>query len=81
MPRLRRLSGPEIVTILGRFGFTVHSQRGSHVKLRRVSPDGATQSLTVPAHPELDTGTCRAILRQASRFVPEEDLRPHFYSD
>src|SRR3990172_7951788 len=39
MPKLRRLSGAEIIAILGRFGFTVHSQRGSHVKLRRVSPD------------------------------------------
>jgi hypothetical protein len=29
---------------------------------------------------ELDTGTCRAIFRQASRFVAEKDLRPHFYS-
>ncbi|MEK7445645.1 MAG: type II toxin-antitoxin system HicA family toxin [candidate division NC10 bacterium] len=41
MPKLRRLSGAEIIAILGGFGFTVHSQRGSHVKLRRVSPDGA----------------------------------------
>ena len=81
MPRLRRLSGAEIITILGRFGFTVHSQRGSHVKLRRELPDGTVQALTVPSHAELDTGTCRAILRQASRFIPETDLRPHFYSD
>jgi len=81
MPKLRRLSGAEIIAILGRFGFTVHSQRGNHIKLRRILPDGTTQSLTVPAHHELDMGTCRAILRQASRFVPEEDLRPHFYSD
>ena len=81
MSRLRRLSGAEIITILGRFGFTVHSQRGSHVKLRHELPDGTVLTLTVPAQAELDTGTCRAILRQASRFIPEEDLRPHFYSD
>ena len=81
MPKLRRLSGAEIIGILARFGFTVHSQRGSHVKLRRILPNGTIQTLTVPAHPELDTGTCRAILRQAARFVPEEDLHPHFYSD
>ncbi len=81
MPRLRRLSGAEIITILGHFGFTVHSQRGSHVKLRRELPDGTVQTLTVATHAELDTGTCRAILRQASRFISEEDLRPHFYSD
>jgi predicted RNA binding protein YcfA (HicA-like mRNA interferase family) len=81
MPKLRRLSGAEVIAILGRFGFTVRSRRGSHVKLRRELPDGTVQSLTIPAHPELDTGTCRAILRQASRFIPEENLRPHFYSD
>ena len=81
MPRLRRLSGAEVVAILGRFGFTVHSQRGSHIKLRRASPGGSAQTLTVPRHLELDPGTCRAILRQAARFIPEDDLRPHFYSD
>ena len=81
MPRLRRLSGAEVISILARFGFTIHSQRGSHVKLRRELPDGSTQTLTIAAHPELDTGTCRAILRQASRFIPEDHLRPYFYSD
>jgi len=81
MPRLRRLSGTEVIAILARFGFARHAQKGSHVKLRRELPDGGRQSLTVPDHPELDTGTCRAILRQASRFIPEEALRPYFYSD
>ena len=44
--------------------------------MRRVLSDGTLQTLTVPAHPELDTGTCRAIFRQATRFVADEDLRP-----
>jgi predicted RNA binding protein YcfA (HicA-like mRNA interferase family) len=81
MPRLRRLAGAEVVAILGRFGFVLHSQRGSHAKLRRTEPKGTTQTLTVPMHEELDTGTCRAILRQASRFIAEPDLRPHFYTE
>ena len=81
MPRLRRLAGAEVVAILGRFGFALHSQRGSHAKLRRTLADGTTQTLTVPMHGELDAGTCRAILRQASRYISEEDLRPHFYSE
>ena len=81
MPRLRRLAGAEVVRILGQFGFAVYSQRGSHIKLRRVLSDGTLQTLTVPVHSELDTGTCRAILRQAARFVADEDLRPHFYTD
>ena len=81
MPRLRRLSGADAIAILNRFGFAVHSRRGSHVKLRRIPPDGGSQTLTVPAHGELDTGTCHAIFRQASRFIAEEELRAHFYSD
>jgi predicted RNA binding protein YcfA (HicA-like mRNA interferase family) len=78
MPRLRRLSGPDVVSILSEFGFRVVSQRGSHVKLGRQTPEGR-QVLTIPAHQELDAGTVRAILRQAGRFVPEEELRQHFY--
>lgn len=81
MPRLRRLSGAEIIGILGRFGFVEHSRRGSHVKLRRIAADGAAQTLTIPDHAELDTGTCRAVLRQVTRFIPEVDLGPHFYAD
>ena len=81
MPRLRRLSGAEIIVTLSQFGFVLHAQRGSHAKLRRVSPDGTVQTLTVPVHDELDTGTCRAIYRQASRFVCEQDIRPNFYTE
>jgi len=78
MPKPRRLSGRELIRILGQFGFVAISQRGSHVKVRRVS-GSANQTLTVPAHDELDIGTLRAVLRQASRFVPEEELRRAFY--
>ncbi len=49
------------------------------MKLRRLA-GGTSQALTIPAHRELDTGTLRAIIRQASRFVPEKDLLPDFYS-
>jgi len=79
MPRLRTLSGREVVKILSQFGFKVFSQRGSHVKLRRILSDGTKQTLTIPLHEELDKGTLRAIFRQALRYVPEEKLKPHFY--
>jgi predicted RNA binding protein YcfA (HicA-like mRNA interferase family) len=78
MPKLRRLSGHDVVTILKPFGFLVVAQRGSHMKLKRLGSDG-TQVLTIPAHTSLDVGTLRALLRQASRFIPEEQLHPHFY--
>ena len=80
-PKLKRLSGKEVISILSKFGFSVHSQRGSHVKLRRTSSSGETQSLTIVMHTELDVGTLRAILRQASRFIPEDKLKKEFYSD
>jgi len=79
MSKLRTLSGRDVVKIFSRFGFKVISQRGSHVKLMRVLSDGTKQTLTVPFHEELDRGTLRAIFRQALRYIPEEDLRPHFY--
>lgn len=78
MPKLRRISGGEVVTVLAMFGFSVVDQRGSHIKLKREVAAGS-QTLTVPAHAQLDLGTIRAIIRQASRFIPEEELRPHFY--
>jgi predicted RNA binding protein YcfA (HicA-like mRNA interferase family) len=61
MPSLRRLSGMDVVSILAGFGFEIVSQRGSHLKLRRISGDGERQTLTIPNHKELDTGTLRAL--------------------
>ena len=81
MPKLRRLSGPEVISILQRFGFVVFKQSGSHVKLRRSSPAGEKQTLTVPNHRQLDTGTCHAIFRQACRYISADDLRQYFYTE
>ena len=80
-PKLRRLSGQDVLKILKSFGFEVERQRGSHVKLRRTAPSGERQTLTIPLHKELDKGTLRAIFRQACRYIPEDRLRPHFYTD
>jgi len=81
MPKLRRLSGADAIRIFASFGFIVHRQKGSHVKLRPVSPNGETQTLTTPNHARLDTGTARAIFRQAVRYIPEDELRPFFYTE
>lgn len=79
MARLRRLSARQILRILLGFGFAVISVRGSHAKLKREAEGGMSQVLTVPLHRELAPGTVQAIYRQALRFVPEQDLHPHFY--
>lgn len=80
-PRLRQLSGREVLRVLERFGFVVVAVRGSHAKVRRVVPGGQRQTLTIPLHKDLASGTLRAILRQAARFIPEHDLRPWFFEE
>ncbi len=79
-PKLRRLSGREVVAILRRFGFSPISTRGSHTKLRRIASSGEKETLVIPLHDELDPGTLHAIMRQASRYIPQDHLQPHFYS-
>ena len=84
MARLRRLSSREILRLLGHFGFEVESMRGSHAKLVRKRQAAGGQHirevLVVPMHRAPRIGTVRAIYRQASRFVPEDELKPHFFS-
>ena len=79
MPKLKRLSGKEVVAALHRLGFATISQRGSHAKLRRVSPAGSRETLTIPIHAQLDTGTLRAIVRQAERYLSEHEVATSFY--
>ena len=81
MPRLKRLAAREIVRLLGGFEFKVISIRGSHAKLVRIVPSGRREILIVPMHRQLTTGTVHAIYRQASRFVPDEELRHGFFSE
>ena len=81
MPRLRRLSGDEVVSILLRFGFHIHTQRGSHIKLRRSLPGSAVQNVGVPRHRELAIGTLSAIYRRACLYIPEEELWEFFHTD
>ena len=63
------------------FGFQKFAQRGSHIKVRRMLEGGQTQSLTVPNHDEIDRGTLHALFRQASRFIPEPELRAKFFTE
>ena len=78
MSKLKRLSGADAIAIFKKFGFDVHSQKGSHIKLRRITPLGK-ETLTIPNHRELSTGTCQAIFRQATRYILESELFPYFH--
>jgi predicted RNA binding protein YcfA (HicA-like mRNA interferase family) len=81
MPRLRRLSGKEVIRIFQRFGFEVFSQRGSHIRLQRIV-NGEEQRLLVAVHGNkpIPIGTLKSIYDDGCRFILEEELRPHFYT-
>ena len=51
------------------------------MKLRRLSPEGHRQTISVPRHRQLVTKTLFDVYKQACRFIPEEQLRPYFYTD
>jgi len=79
--RPKVLSGQDVVKALGTFGFEVVGVRGRHGKLGRILSSGTRQTLTVPLHRSLATGTTLAIFRQAARFIDETALRRHFFRD
>ncbi len=81
MPKLRILSGQDIAGILLLFGFIVTGQKGSHIKTARINTDGSRQTLTIPNHTHLDKGTLKAIYRQACRYIAENELKSHFYTE
>ena len=80
MPKLKILSGQELIKILIEFGFSIHSQKGSHIKLVRYK-NNEKQTLTIPNHKDIDKGTLKAIMRQTSRYIPVEELNKIFYSE
>ena len=68
MSKLPAVSGADCVKSLGKIGFVVYRQRGSHITMVRKTPPSQT---TIPNHKELDRGTLRAIIRQTDLTVDE----------
>lgn len=65
--RLPVLSGHDLVRALGKDGFVVVRQKGSHVSLRK-----GTKKTVVPLHDDLSKGTLIGILKQCD--LSKEDL-------
>jgi predicted RNA binding protein YcfA (HicA-like mRNA interferase family) len=61
------LSGHDLVSALGEFGFKVVRKKGSHVSMRK----GSFRTV-VPQHDELAKGTLLGILKQCG--LSREDL-------
>ncbi len=61
MSTLPRISGREVVTVLGKVGYEFDRQTGSHMVLR--NPNAPFRRMVVPDHKEVAKGTLRAIIR------------------
>ena len=70
MPKLSRISGQEAISKLGRLGFQQVRQRGSHVVLKKKTPEEDI-CCVVPLHKELAIGTLHGILKQAKLSIEE----------
>jgi len=75
MARRPRISGKDVISRLEKLGFERARQKGSHVVLRRQTPEGRV-GCVVPLHDELAEGTLKGILKQAKLTIEEftEDL-------
>lgn len=71
MPKLRRISGKEVIKALEKLGFEQVRQRGSHVILKKQTAAGEI-GCVVPLHKQdLAIGTLQGILKQA-QVTPDE---------
>ena len=68
MSKLPQISGKECIKALGKTGFYIKRQKGSHIILCRDEPFA---EVVIPNHKTLDKGTLRAIIRQAELDVDE----------
>jgi predicted RNA binding protein YcfA (HicA-like mRNA interferase family) len=61
MPRLPRTSGQDLIKLLHSSGDVTLGQRGSHIRLRKVTAVGE-HNITVPDHKVIAKGTLNDIL-------------------
>lgn len=70
MRKLPVVSGRKIIKALKKKNFSVVSQRGSHVRLKKIDASRVF-IVIVPMHAELAKGTLKSILRQANITLEE----------
>lgn len=68
--KLPVVSGKDAIKALGKAGFSVARQKGSHVRLEKFE-NGKYIKLTVPLHETLKRGTLRQIITDADMTVRE----------
>jgi predicted RNA binding protein YcfA (HicA-like mRNA interferase family) len=62
--KLKTLSGKEVCTILESYGFSNVRQKGNHLVMQKLIPQG-TITVPVPNHKEIKKGTLQSLIRQS----------------
>ena len=71
MSKLPQVSGKETIKALRKIGFSINSQKGSHVKLVRLK-NNHRQTVIIPMHKTIKSGTLRnGILKPINLSVDE----------
>lgn len=60
----RDLTGYELASLLGVFGYEITRQKGSHIRL--TTPENGEHHITIPAHNPLKIGTISSILQEVA---------------
>ena len=63
----RDLGGEELAALLGRYGYEVTRQTGSHMRL--TTAQGGEHNVTVPRHKPLRVGTLNGILKEMAEHL------------
>ena len=61
----RDVSGTDLIKALGRMGYTVTRQAGSHIRLTARTAQGE-HPITIPNHDPIKVGTLNSILRDVA---------------
>ena len=70
----RGVEKSDVIRILEKLDFYFISQKGSHIKIRRIV-NGNKQNLFVPNHKEIKKGTLKQIYNQSLRYISEDKLK------
>ena len=80
MPKLKQLSGKEVVKIFESHGFEIKRTVGSHVRLTLVQ-NGISHHITIPAHKTLKRGTLHSIIKDFELCFGKEEAKLLFFSE
>ena len=60
----RDLSGQKLIKLLGKYGYEITNQRGSHIKI--TTSENGEHHIAIPNHKPIKTGTLNGIINQVA---------------